>query len=63
MASLEIRDQKSPRYSDEFMQKLVEGMNWDAFWTDVISDVSKEADAMERARAKSKELGAHHVVL
>lgn len=45
------------------LQKMWGSVDLSRFWTKVVQNVSKEADAYERARAKSREGAAHQVLL
>jgi hypothetical protein len=45
------------------LQKMWDSVDLPRFWTNVVKNVSKEAYAYERARAKSRAGAAHQVIL
>jgi len=49
--------------SPEELQRMWASVDLSHFWKEVVKNVSKEADAYERARAKSREGAAHQVLL
>lgn len=55
------KDKKS--ISPKELQKMWASVNLPNFWAEVAQKVSKDADAYERARAKSREGAAHQVLL
>ena len=51
------------RISTRKLQQMWVNVDMSRFWTDMVQNVSKEADAYERARAKSREGSAQQVLL
>lgn len=51
------------RISTRELQQMWGKVNMPQFWTVIVQNVSKEADAYERARAKSREGAAQQVLL
>jgi hypothetical protein len=49
--------------SPQELERMWESVDLSRFWTEVVQNVSKEADAYERARAKSREGAANQVLL
>lgn len=56
-------EKKRESITPQELQKMWVSVDLSRFWTKVVQNVSKEADAYERARAKSKEGAAHQVLL
>ena len=57
------KDKDRENISPEELQRMWVSVDLSRFWTKVVQNVSKEADAYERARAKSREGAAHQVLL
>jgi len=55
--------QVAPAISSEELLQLVESIDWDAHWREVIEIMSEEATAYEQARARSMEGAARRVFL
>lgn len=51
------------RISPQELQRMWANVDMSRFWRDVVQSVSREADAYEQARAKSREGAAHQVLL
>ena len=51
------------KVSAQELQKMWASVDLSRFWMEVVKKVSKEADAYEKARAKSREGAAHQVLL
>ncbi|MBI5577222.1 MAG: hypothetical protein HY896_12790 [Deltaproteobacteria bacterium] len=56
------RKKKKP-ISPKDLQKLWEDVDLAHVWTQLVQNVSKDVDAYEHARAKSREAAAHQVLL
>lgn len=56
-------EKKREGITPQELQKMWANVDLSRFWTKVVQNVSKEADAYERARAKSREGAAHQVLL
>ena len=50
------------RITPQELKKMWTSVDLSRFWMKVIENVSKEVDAYERARAKSREGAAHQVL-
>ncbi len=55
--------QIAPAISSEELLQLVEKIDWDAHWREVIEIMAQEAAAYEQARARSMEGSARRVFL
>jgi hypothetical protein len=62
MKTTAVRQDKR-RVTPQDLQKMWQGVDLSRFWADVVKSVSKEADAYEHARAKSREGAAHQVLI
>lgn len=54
---------KKEQISSQDLQRMWKSVDLSRFWTKVVENVSKEAEAYEHARAKSREGAAHQVLL
>lgn len=57
------KKKKRERATPQELQKMWASVDLPNFWAEVAQKVSKDADAYERARAKSREGAAHQVLL
>ena len=62
MKPIAKRKKKKP-ISPQDLQKMWESVDLPRVWRQVVQNVSREVDAYERARAKSREAAAHQVLL
>jgi len=56
------RTQHRDEVTPEDLQRALDGIDWAGYWKRVIQKTSEEATQYERARAKSREVAAYHVM-
>lgn len=58
-----MADAKHPKVTVEEMQKMLDKIDWDKFSRNVITENTKNAEAYEKARAKSLQSAAQYVLV